>query len=130
MGLFSFGKKKVEESINRVEPKEYYPTSTDRTLEGIELDGNPYDITNTYSRDIRSVIGENFCKFIDTHLTFCTSYLAKTFRNVLVISDKMTTIDNNFAEINKKIDIILAQNNELKQRNHHLETEIEALKRR
>ena len=126
MGLFSFGKKKVEEPKS----KEYYPESIDRTLEGIELDGNPYDITNTYSRDIRSVIGENFCKFIDTHLTFCTSYLAKTFRNVLVISDKMTTIDNNFAEINKKIDIILAQNNELKQRNHHLETEIEALKRR
>lgn len=112
MGLFSFGKKKVEEPKS----KEYYPESIDRTLENDDLDGNPYDVYN-------GLIGFKLCKFLDTYMSFCASYIAKTFRNVLVLSNKIDNID-------KKIDLLITQNNELKQRNNELEAEIEALKRR
>ena len=107
MGLFSFGKKKVEEPKS----KEYYPESIDRTLEGITLEGHTHGL------------GDASGKFFDTYLNFCVSYVAKNFRNMLVVSDKLDNID-------KKMDQILAQNNELKQRNIQLETELEALKRR
>lgn len=113
MGLFSFGKKKVEEPKS----KEYYPESIDRTLESDDLDGNPYDI------DHHGGIGIRLCKFLDTYINFCVSYVAKIFRNVLVLSNKLDNID-------KKIDLLLIQTNELKQRNNELEAEIEALKRR
>ena len=113
MGLFSFGKKKVEEPKS----KEYYPESIDRTLENDDLDGNPYDI------DYHGGVGVKLCKFLDTYINFCVSYVAKTFRNILVLSNKIDNID-------KKIDLLLTQTKELKQRNSELEAEIESLKRR
>ena len=104
MGLFSFGKKKVEEPKS----KEYYPESIDRTLDDPVIKGHP-------CTDLGYYLESNF----DVSL----NYILKVFRNSLVLSDKID-------EINRKMDKILIENNELKQRNNALEAEIEKLKMR
>ena len=104
IGLFSFGKKKVEEPKS----KEYYPESIDRTLDDPVIKGHP-------CTDLGYYLESNF----DVSL----NYILKVFRNSLVPSDKID-------EINRKMDKILIENNELKQRNNTLEAEIEKLKMR
>ena len=104
MGLFSFGKKKVEES----KPQEFYPESIDRTLEDPVIKGHPCTDLGYY---------------LESNFDLSLNYILKVFRNSLVLSDKIDAI-------NKKMDQILIENNELKQRNKILEAEIEKLKMR
>ena len=104
MGSFSFGKKKVEES----KPQEFYPESIDRTLEDPVIKGHPCTDLGYY---------------LESNFDLSLNYILKVFRNSLFLSDKIDAI-------NKKMEQILIENNELKQRNNTLEAEIEKLKMR
>uniref|UniRef100_UPI003863A9D9 hypothetical protein n=1 Tax=Anaerovibrio slackiae TaxID=2652309 RepID=UPI003863A9D9 len=61
--------------------------------------------------------------YLESNFDVSLNYILKVFRNSLVLSDKID-------EINRKMDKILIENNELKQRNNTLEAEIEKLKMR